>query len=186
MPIRINRARLKSERHDRGWSQDHLAEASGVSVRTVQRLEKGEGAAYATVMAVAAAMTLPMSALVTPAGPARRVTPLTILPDIGPALARYRDLGFLPVETGDPGCMGLRAGNSHIILCTRAFMTSGFQTGSIEPLVGRTIPYVWVESVDAAAGAYARVIEKVVTSAGTREALVEDEGQWAILAEVMP
>lgn len=183
MSIRVNRLRLKSERRGRGWSQDHLAEASGVSVRTVQRLERDGIAAPASLMAVAAAMALPLEAFTVPHGPARRVTPLTILPDIGPSLARYRSLGFTPVETEHPGCVGLRAGNTYLILCTSAFMTGDFQAGSIAPLVGWTIPYIWVESVVAAKTAFARVVEEVVTRAGSREALVEEGGQWAILAE---
>lgn len=183
MPIRVNYHRLKSERCGRGWSQDHLAEASGVSVRTVQRLERGGSAAPASLMAVAAAMALPLGALTVPHDPARRVTPLTILPDIGPSLTRYRSLGFTPVETEDPGCVGMRAGNTYLILCTLTFMTGDFRVGSVAPLAGRTIPYIWVESVEAAKTAFARVVEEVVSRAGTREALVEDGGQWAILAE---
>lgn len=185
MPIRVDRARLKSERLNRGWSQDHLAEASGVSARTIQRLERGGAGAPASLMALAAAMSLPMSALIAPASPVRRITPLTILPDIGPSLDRYRRLGFAQVETDDPGCVGLRAGNTYLILCTAAFMAGDYRADSIAPLTGRTIPYIWVASVDEAKKAYARVVEDVVTRANTIEALVGSGEEWAVLAETM-
>ncbi|MBS7542645.1 hypothetical protein [Ancylobacter oerskovii] len=45
------------------------------------------------------------------------------------------------------------------------------------------MPYLWVRSLEAAGAAYARMAEDVVTRAGIREALVEQDGQWAILAE---
>lgn len=47
---------LREERVRRGWSQEELAEASGVSVRTIQRLESGRPAGRATVAALAAAL----------------------------------------------------------------------------------------------------------------------------------
>ena len=183
MPTHVNRSRLTSERRRRGWSQEHLAEASGVSVRTVQRLERGSAAAPASLMAVAAALALPFEALAGSEGMARRVTPLSILSDIGPSLARYRKLGFAIIETEDPGCVGLRAGPSHMILCSTAFMAGDFPGGTVAALEGRTIPYIWVESVERAKDAYPRLAELVTTRAGTREALVEDAGEWAILAE---
>ncbi len=183
MPIHINRGRLTSERQRRGWSQEHLAGASGVSVRTVQRLERGGAAAPASLMALAAALALPFEALAGSTGMARRVTPLTILPDIGPSLARYRGLGFAVIETENPGCVGLRAGPSYLILCTTTFMAGDFRGGTVATLEGRTIPYIRVDSLNRATGAYSRLAELVTTRAGTREALVEDNGEWAILAE---
>lgn len=183
MTIRINRLRLKAERRGRGWSQEHLAAASGVSVRTLQRLERGGTATHASLMAVAAALDLPVRTLAAPDTPVRRVTPLTILPDIGPSLARYRRLGFTSMETDDPGCVGLRAGSTHLILCTTAFMARDFQTANVAPLAGRTIPYVWVESLEAATEAFAGTVKVVVERAAMREALVGDGGHWAILAE---
>ncbi|WP_353860731.1 helix-turn-helix transcriptional regulator [Azospirillum formosense] len=183
MSTHVNRSRLTSERRRRGWSQEHLAEASGISVRTVQRLERSGAATPASLMAMAAALALPFEALAASTGMARRVTPLTILPNIAPSLARYRSLRFALIETEDPGCVGLRAGPSQMILCSTAFMAGDFQSGSLAALEGWTIPYIWVESVDRAKDAYARLAELVTTRAGTREALVEDAGEWAILAE---
>lgn len=46
---------LKELRLEKGWSQEQLAEISGVSTRTVQRLEKGEKPGMETLKALAAA-----------------------------------------------------------------------------------------------------------------------------------
>lgn len=183
MTFRINRVRLKSERCGRGWSQEHLAAASGVSARTIQRLERSGSATPASITAVAAAMGLPFEALAVPDTPVRRVTPLTILPDIAPSLARYRNLGFTALETDDPGCVGLRAGNTYLILCTAALMARDFQAVNVAPLVGQTIHYVWVDSLDAAIKAFAGNVAATISRARTREALVGNGTQWVILAE---
>ncbi|GGF83745.1 hypothetical protein GCM10007301_49700 [Azorhizobium oxalatiphilum] len=183
MSIRINRSRLKSERLGRGWSQAHLADASGVSLRTVQRLEGSGRAAAPSMMALAAALALPFDALAAPTGGVRRITPLTILADIGPSLERHQRLGFEPIPTEDPGCVGLRAGNTYLILCSAAFMRDDYRAESIAPLIGRTLPYIWVRAVDEARAVYPDLMEETVTRAGTREILVRDGEEWAILAE---
>ena len=46
---------LKKPRLEKGWSQEQLADISGVSARTVQRLEKGEKPGMETLKALAAA-----------------------------------------------------------------------------------------------------------------------------------
>ncbi|WP_454684773.1 helix-turn-helix domain-containing protein [Ancylobacter moscoviensis] len=186
MVVPINRARLKSERLGRGWSQDQLASISGVSVRTIQRLEGGRAATPTSLAALAIAMSLPETVLAVPDGPVRRVTPLTVVEEIDDARRLYESLGFAVIATGDPGCIGVRAGNSYLILCTGDFLRGEYATAELDPLVGQTIPYLWVRSLDVAAASYANVIEKVTTQRGTREALVEHRGQWAILAETVP
>ena len=49
---------LKAMRRTKGWSQEQLSEASGVSVRTIQRLEKGEAPGLETQKALAATFEL--------------------------------------------------------------------------------------------------------------------------------
>lgn len=48
--------RVRNLREARAWTQEHLADAAGVSLRTVQRLEAGQGFASETALAVAAAL----------------------------------------------------------------------------------------------------------------------------------
>jgi len=45
---------LKNLRVEKGWSQEQLAEISGISARTIQRLEKGEKPGMETLKALAA------------------------------------------------------------------------------------------------------------------------------------
>ncbi len=53
-------------RLQRGWSQEQLAEMSGVSVRTIQRLEGGQSAAVETLKAVASVLEVDFSRLQEP------------------------------------------------------------------------------------------------------------------------
>ena len=48
-------ARIQRFRKGRAWSQDHLAGASNLSLRTIQRVENGKGASPETLQAMAAA-----------------------------------------------------------------------------------------------------------------------------------
>ena len=55
MQILPDSTKIKRWRDERAWSQEHLADVAGVGVRTVQRIEKGEGASRESLMALAAA-----------------------------------------------------------------------------------------------------------------------------------
>jgi transcriptional regulator with XRE-family HTH domain len=191
----LDAARLRRERLQRRWSQEHLASVSGISVRTIQRLERGEAVALETQSALAAMFDLFVVPTEASVGPTlhldlallvRRVTPLTILPEIGSALQAYLDLGFAKVVTDHPGCVGLKAGHTHLILVTAEFMADDFREQFIAPLVGQTIPYIFVRSLELAVAklsSSAAVIEQVSTRGGTHEALVEQVGRYQILAE---
>lgn len=58
--------RVRSLREARAWTQEHLADAAGVSLRTVQRLEAGQGFASETALAVAAALNVDVKLLLEP------------------------------------------------------------------------------------------------------------------------
>lgn len=123
----------------------------------------------------------------TPAStPVLRVTPMTVRPDIAPVLSRYEALGFERVETGDVGCVGLRAGHAALILASVAFMNGDFDPVHTARLVGQTIEYIHVPSVDQARTRLAPgaiVLQDVRTRGGTHELLVEDDDELFILAE---
>ena len=53
---------VKALRLHRAWSQEQLAEISGLSSRTVQRLEQGGKASLETLKALAAAFDVPVTA----------------------------------------------------------------------------------------------------------------------------
>lgn len=56
-------ARLKLERLKRSWTQEHLAEAAHLSVRTVQRLESGEDPSAETLRTLAEALGVDVAEL---------------------------------------------------------------------------------------------------------------------------
>lgn len=61
----MNETRVAELRKDRGWTQERLAEASGVTVRTIQRLEAGNDASLETLSLVARALEVPVRDLFT-------------------------------------------------------------------------------------------------------------------------
>ena len=50
-----NSFKIRELRDARGWSQEHLAQVSGLSARTIQRAETGSAASHDTLQALAAA-----------------------------------------------------------------------------------------------------------------------------------
>jgi transcriptional regulator with XRE-family HTH domain len=50
----INLRDIKKMRLERHWSQEHLAEMCGLSIRTIQRIENGENAGLESLKALAA------------------------------------------------------------------------------------------------------------------------------------
>lgn len=56
---------VRKLRLDRGWSQEVLAELSGVSVRTIQRIERGGNASLETLGALAAVFEVDIATLST-------------------------------------------------------------------------------------------------------------------------
>ena len=56
---------VRKLRIDKGWSQETLAEISGLSVRTVQRIERGGNASLESLGALASAFEVEISTLAT-------------------------------------------------------------------------------------------------------------------------
>ena len=78
--MHIDSARLRQLRTARQWSQEQLAELSGLNLRTIQRLEGGAKVSTESLRALAAVFEVPAdSLLVTEPGPSQ------------PALAAMRD-----------------------------------------------------------------------------------------------
>lgn len=55
MDMQLNKDQLRRERELRAWSQSHLAEVAGLSMRTVQRIETSGSASLESAKAIAAA-----------------------------------------------------------------------------------------------------------------------------------
>lgn len=56
--------RVRKLRKSRAWSQDHLAGAANLSLRTIQRVENGHGASPETLQALASAFAIDVKTLV--------------------------------------------------------------------------------------------------------------------------
>jgi transcriptional regulator with XRE-family HTH domain len=54
---------IRKLREDRAWSQEHLAAVSGLSARTIQRVEAENSASRETRMAIAAALGIELAQL---------------------------------------------------------------------------------------------------------------------------
>ena len=63
MDMRLNPHLIKQLREQQAWSQNHLAEVSGLSLRTVQRIEKTGVCAYESARSLAAVFATSVQAL---------------------------------------------------------------------------------------------------------------------------
>ena len=63
MDMQINIELIKSQRNKRAWSQTHLAEVSGLSLRTIQRIEKTGAASLESVKSIASAFEVSVTDL---------------------------------------------------------------------------------------------------------------------------
>jgi transcriptional regulator with XRE-family HTH domain len=59
---------IQKLRLQRGWSQEQLAQMSGLSVRTIQRIERGQGASPESLKSLAAVFEIDFSQLHTESG----------------------------------------------------------------------------------------------------------------------
>ena len=59
----MNQTRIGELRKARGWTQERLADASGIAVRTIQRLEAGSDASLDTLSRIAGALGVPVTEL---------------------------------------------------------------------------------------------------------------------------
>lgn len=63
MDVQVDSDLIRSEREKRAWSQEHLAGAAGIGVRTIQRIEATGVASYESVRAMSAALEIPVKTL---------------------------------------------------------------------------------------------------------------------------
>lgn len=63
MDVQVDAGVIRLEREKRAWSQEHLAGAAGIGVRTIQRIEATGVASYESVRAISAALEIPLSTL---------------------------------------------------------------------------------------------------------------------------
>lgn len=65
MDMQVDAQLIRNERLKRAWSQEQLAQVSGLGLRTVQRIENGGNASLETIKALAAVLGLPVEVMLT-------------------------------------------------------------------------------------------------------------------------
>jgi DNA-binding XRE family transcriptional regulator len=73
--MRVDSAFIKAQREQRAWSQEHLAEVTGLGLRTIQRIESSGSASYESAQALAAVLGVAVADLRVdePTGPVLRI-----------------------------------------------------------------------------------------------------------------
>lgn len=66
MDMRVDSQRIRAERTQRAWSQEHLANATDLGLRTVQRIEATGMASNESAQAIAAAFGIAVAELLEP------------------------------------------------------------------------------------------------------------------------
>lgn len=64
LDMQINAELVKQQRQLRGWTQQHLSEITGISVRTIQRVETQGQGSHETISALASVFEIQRSLLV--------------------------------------------------------------------------------------------------------------------------
>lgn len=82
----INAQLIKDSRTSRNWTQQHLADACGLSLRTIQRVERYGNASNETVGALASVLEIEQSDIVVPD---REVEVITMAPTKNPWIERF-------------------------------------------------------------------------------------------------
>lgn len=59
MQMKINASTLRQKRKEKFWSQEELAIASGLGLRTIQRVESDGNASFDTIKSIASALEIP-------------------------------------------------------------------------------------------------------------------------------
>src|SRR5262245_9750225 len=63
MDMKIDSSYIKAQRARRAWSQEHLAEVTGLGLRTIQRIEKTGAASYESARSLAAVFEMDVAEL---------------------------------------------------------------------------------------------------------------------------
>ena len=92
MDMQIDASKVRAGRERRAWSQEQLAEVTGLSLRTIQRVETTGSASFETVKAIAAVFESDVASL-QPQVEAPEVAPPSTPSAPGPA-PRWRYLGL--------------------------------------------------------------------------------------------
>ncbi|MDO3386574.1 helix-turn-helix transcriptional regulator [Gilvimarinus sp. SDUM040013] len=113
MDVNINTQKLITLRNQRAWSQQHLADTAGISLRTVQRIENKGVASKESALALAAAFDLTAAELMPPVSrPWRKSRPLVF--SMIAAVVLVVGIAFTTFESAENITLAVKAGyNGH-------------------------------------------------------------------------
>jgi len=77
--MEVNAQKIKNLRTDKGWTQQHLADACGISLRTVQRVERYGKTSNETLMSLASVFETQQSEISIPEEPLEVITSVITL-----------------------------------------------------------------------------------------------------------
>lgn len=100
--MQVNRQRVRQLRQAKGWSQEHLAQVSGLHLRTIQRLEAGGNMSNESLHALAAVFEVPAETLLMPTA---STSVSTEQPSADPNLMELgsKELGSKEPGSAEPG-----------------------------------------------------------------------------------
>jgi transcriptional regulator with XRE-family HTH domain len=185
MKQRINALKMRTLRESQGWSQEALAEISGLSPRSIQRFERGSRAAAESLTRLAAVFQIEPNALqesVPVETQFRRITPMTILPEISRVVEYHKRNGAELVSAGTE-CAGIRYAGVPWIFVTVSLLKRHFLSETVRMLSGLTVPYIYVRSLEAEILAEgAEILDQAATGWGTLEWIVNQHGGMMFFA----
>ena len=131
MDMKIDTTLLRQLRETRGWSQEHLAEAAGLSLRTVQRIEASGACSPESKLALAAALGIDAARLTAPEtgapAPESTIAPMSVADPVR-RHRRFRQ-GWVSL------CLG-------VFLLALDFSQHGHITWSRWPLAGMALAWL--------------------------------------------
>lgn len=98
--MEIDPNEVRRLRESRAWSQEHLAGVAGLSVRTVQRVERGDGASLETRMALASALGVEPAVLCAPSPNALEASAPPVPEPVAPGALSEQQFRWLMVILG--------------------------------------------------------------------------------------
>jgi DNA-binding XRE family transcriptional regulator len=100
MEMKVDSSHIKGQRERRAWSQEHLAQVTGLGLRTIQRIEKTGTASYESARSLAAVFDVDVAELrVAEAAPVQPRISVPLRPFLGVVAALVTGGGLLLATT---------------------------------------------------------------------------------------
>jgi len=71
MSMKVDARRIRETRISKAWSQEHMADVTGLGLRTIQRIKKTGCASHESIAAIASVLVLPVDELILAQEPRR-------------------------------------------------------------------------------------------------------------------